>query len=107
MDYQINNGILLNLDNDINKYQQSALGILLRGRIDEWRKQTALRVATLREKITELQEKYLVIENNQVQFSDELDDKGQKIPKMKDGLLLVAFNQEVKELMEKPVTINI
>lgn len=103
----INNATLLNLDNEIQQIQKSALGILLQGRIAEWQKNTAIRVNTLRQSIKDIQDKFLVIENGQVQFTDEMDEQKNKIPKMKEGLLFASFKKDIEDLMAKPVTINI
>lgn len=107
MQLNITQGRLIDLDNEIGQYSMMAIGILLNGRIQEWRKNTHLRVSTVRKKMMELQEKYLVIEKGQVQFSEEKDERGNLKPKMKDGLLFVSFQKEMEELFAITVAVNV
>jgi len=103
----------ISLDRLLKQYP--ILNILLKARVQDYQKTISMRMASLQEKIRDLNNAYFVIEGDNIQFetpSKIMDGNGQPVqsmpkPKMLEGKILEDYNKEMDELLSKSFEINL
>ena len=100
----ITNRQLLQWDSEAMRMNGSIIGMFNRSKIQEFYRNNEARISTLKRDINELQDDYFVVENDQVKYEGEGNDKK---PVMKEGKTLEEYQQKFKELQDKIVSINI
>lgn len=100
---QAKNSNLFAYHNEIEGWKGSALEHLLKGRIDNFYNKNKLRIDSLNRRLRGLQEKYFVIENEEVKIDPDPEKKG--APLMLEGMLYENYMTDFKELMNQDVQI--
>ena len=98
----MNNQILLNYHGEAQRMNGTLRGEFDRNKLKEFYRNNGIRINAVIEKVNALHEKYFIFEGKEVKF--EGDGKERK-PVMKEGMVMVDYEKEFKELMEKPCNI--
>lgn len=97
----MNGHVLLRQYRQVMQWRQSGdiLAQFHRSKVNEFLSKNSLRIDTLNKKITELQDKYFVVEEEQI----KVDEKG--LPIIKEGLHRKDFDREYNDLLSEPINI--
>lgn len=80
----------------------SAIGFLLKGRINDFYKENNIRIQTLVEKLQQIQKDNLVCDaNGMPKFNDK------KEAELLEGCTMEEFNRLTKEVMDRKVAVNL
>ena len=100
----ITNRQLLSMHREIGQLQSSIVGIFLKNKIKQFYADNGIRIESLQEKISKLQQEYFVIENEKIKTDGEGKDS---TPVMNEGKDKKEFDEKFNKLMIEVVNISI
>lgn len=104
MKITVSNKDLLMIEREIESFQGSVLGIWFRSKIAEFYSRNQIRLNTLKQKRTDIQNEFLVIEDGKIKTEGE--GKDLKLV-LKEEIRRKEFEDKMNELMDKIIETEI